>query len=135
MWNYFHHPGIFTFYHYPLEDFTLSDGSMYLILHYIESSTPTVHACVPYGGSFMGGIFMMGLGGNESSDDGSMRLEYHSVLYQGNNSSGEHPRYGGSAYINTTNNPEDGLGTASGLYFCRCFAIDQDQSYTCSSLQ
>ena len=89
----------------------------------------------PYHDSFRGGIFVMGLGGNNSSDDGSRRLEYHSVLYQGNNSSGEHPRYGGSSYINTTHNPADGLGTASGLYFCRCFAIDQDQSYTCSSLQ
>ena len=103
--------------------------------YYLIEYATTVHACVPYGDSFRGGIFVMGLGGNESSDDGSMRLEYHSVLYQGNNSSGEHPRYGGSAYVNITNNPEDGLGTASGLYFCRCFAIDQDQSYTCSSLQ
>lgn len=77
----------------------------------------------------------MGLGGNESSDDGSMQLTYHSVLRQGNNEAGEHPRYGGSSYVNQTNNPEDGLGTASGIYFCRCFAIDQDQDYTCSSLQ
>lgn len=77
----------------------------------------------------------MGLGGNESSDDGSMQLTYHSVLRQGNNEAGEHPRYGGSSYVNQTNNLEDGLRTASGIYFCRCFAINQDQNYTCSSLQ